>query len=257
MDQRTLPTFTFEYGTGSASGNKVISGACVNEISIALAAGGNGVVDCTVSGWGNRHYLSGAALTERAAGSMSTAEQSLASEPLVNFKACQFFKADDLEGTFGTSSIDFSGEDLGTNLVTLTSLMNSATLSMSNGMSMEDKLRAGSSGVINDWQRGDRRFTVEMAMRKDDTSGLDTDALILADSSFALEVLFSGPYVTGTAPYALDIFYPVVQATAGPEDDGSPISRTVAFEVFEDSNGMSAEAYVQNNISLGLNAAKV
>lgn len=256
VSSRTLPTFTMEYGLGTASGNKVLSGCTVNDFSITLGAGGNGVVDATFNGWGNTHYVTGAALTKRAAGSMATGENSFAAEPLVNFKSSNFYLATGgLEADLGTTSVDFAGEDLGTGLITLTSLVNSVTITGSNGMSLEDKLRAGGSGVINDYERGDRRFTLEINFRKDDAI-IDTWAAILADTSYAFEWLFSGPYISGTAPYAIDMFLPAFQLTASPEDDGSPISRATTTEVFEDSNGDSCICYVQNNCSLGLNATK-
>ena len=256
VSERTLPTFTFEYGLGSASGNKVFSGNVVNDFSITLGAGGNGVVDATFNGWGNSHYISGAALTKRTAGSMSTGENDFSSEPLVNFKSSNFYIATGgLESGLGTSSVDFAGEDLGTGLITLTSLVNSVTITGNNGMSMEDKLRAGGCGVINDFQRGDRRFTLEINFRKNDAT-LDAWAALLANTSYAFEWLFSGPYISGTAPYSIDMFLPLFQFTATPEDDGSPISRAGATEVFEDSNGDSAIVYVQNNASAAFNGTK-
>ena len=250
VSSRTLPTFTTQYGLGSASGNKVISGCTVNDFSITLGAGGNGVVDATFNGWGNTHYLNAAALTKRVAGSMSAGENSFASEPLVNFKSSKFYLATGgLETGLGTTSVDFSGEDLGTGLITLTNLINSVTISGNNGMSLEDKMRAGGGGVINDYERGDRRFTLEINFRKDDAT-LDTWAAILANTSYAFEWLFSGPYISGTAPYALDLLLPLFQFTASPEDDGSPIARAGATEVFQDANGDSCIAYIQNNCAL-------
>ena len=249
----TLPTFTMQYGKGGTSNNAVLSGNLVNSFSRAFAAGGNGVVDATFSGFGNRHSSDYGTFATLSAGSMSSGAISFASEPLVNFKSCQLWIANALEATFGISSISTVGEDLGAGLIDVTSLLNSISLGGENGVAPSDRARAGGYGVLNDYTRGNRRYTLEVALRKD-TSTVDIDSLILANTQKSLELLFTGPLIGTTTRYALDMFMPVIQFLRGPEDGETPVSRTYATEVFEDSNGDSFIAYCQNATATVLNS---
>lgn len=248
VSSRTLPTFTFEYGTGTASGNAVYSGCVVNDFTITFANGGNGVVDATFNGWGNQHRKVTAAFALNALGSMSSGLHAIASEPMVNYKCTKFWKAD-AATAITANSVSFIGEDLGASVVDISTLINSCTITGNNGMNMADMARASGCGIVNDCTRGDRSFSVEMNMRKDNTNGIYTDAAIVANTQLALEIQWNGSYISGTDPYALDIIFPVLQVQKGAEDDGSPLSKTIPFEVFEDSNGDACEIYVQSQVS--------
>ncbi len=253
VSSRQLDTFTFEYGLGTASGNAVFSGNVVNEINIVLASGGNGIVEATFSGWGNKHRKVANAFALNAAGSMTTATYDIASEPMINFKCSKLWKADSANA-LRAECVDFTGEDLGANPVDLTDYLSTITITGNNGMNAADMLRAGGCGIVNDRNRGDRVYTVEIGLRKDDTNALDTDALIIADDQMAFELQWNGSIISGSDPYAMDIIFPVVQLQKGTEDDGSPISKTIPLEVFQDSNGDACEVYVQSEVGAAYNA---
>jgi hypothetical protein len=255
VESRELPTFSFEYGLGGTGLNKVLSRAFVNEYSITLANGDNGVVEATFSGFANRHRISSNAIAANAAGNMSSGAFSFASEPLVNYKCTKLWKADTAQFVRGNSA-DFNGANLGANLVNLTALYDSLTMTGNNGMTISDMARAGGCGIINNNERGDREYTLEIAIRKDATNGLDSDALFIADTKMAIEVEFTGPYISGSDPYSIEWLYPVVMLTGGaPEDDGSPIVKTYVFEVFDDSNNEAMNAFAQSQVGTAYNAA--
>ena len=251
VDDRVMPLFTFQYGTGTA--NAVFSDNVVNEFSITVAAGGNGIIEATFSGWGNKHRIVGQAFALNATGSMSSGAFSFASEPMINFKSCRFWKAD-AANTIKANSASFGGDNLGANVIELTQYINACTITGNNGMSAEDMARAGGSGVINDQDRGDRAYTLELPMRKDNANNLNTDALIITDTQMAVEAQFIGPYIAGSDPYCLIMVFPVVQLQAGPEDDGSPISKADTFEIMQDSTGSAFEAFVQSEVGTAYNA---
>lgn len=252
VSTRTMPTFTIEHG--DASTNNKIVGNVVNDFSISFSQGGNGVVDATFNGFGNRHYYSGGAITANATGTMSSEDNNIATDPLLNFKSLDFWKAD-ATSIGGITSLSLSGEDLGANLVTLSPLLNSITITGNNGMSGEDQLRANGGGVINHWDRKDRTYTIEATLRKD-TSTINLDTLLVADTQFALELGYRGPNIATGYPYAINFFWPKVQVTAGPEDTETPQAKAVSFEVFEDTNNTACIIYVQSGVSVGYNSAK-
>jgi hypothetical protein len=255
VSSRVMPTFGLQYGPGTA--NAVMSGCVVNEFQLVFSKGGTSVVEATFTGFGNRHRINAGALAENATGSLSTGEVSTATEPLVNFKSTHLYMADTLESPFGITSISTTGHDLGSGESEITSILNSFTISGNNGMSAENFARAGGSGLINDWTRGDRRFTLEMNLRKD-TSVADINSFILAGTQHALEFQFVGPFIAATAyRYSFHWFFPVMQFTKAPEDNESPISRAVASEIFEDANGNSMRAYAQSGVSHAYNTTKV
>lgn len=250
---RTLPTFTIEMLTGESTDNEVISGCIVNEFSLSFSSGGNGLIEASFSGWGNRHRVVDGALTANAAGSMSSGAFDFSAEPLVNFKACDFWLADAMESSFGKTSVDFEGEDLGANLKNVTSLVSSVTISGNNGMSADNAARAGGHGVLNDSTRGDRRYTFEFSMWKNRTT-IDFNTERLTDKQRSFELGFYGKDIETNYPYGLDIFFPVVQVLSGPEDEGSPITKSYTTEVFEDTEGDSMIAYVQSKVNVGYNS---
>jgi len=254
-EEMTLPSFTIEYGLGGTGNNSVIAGCTVNEFSITFSSGGNGRVEATFSGWGNRHYWNAGAITERPAGNMNTGDNNLfdfGSEPIVNYKCCNLWVADTADHVKG-DSVDFTGENLGANLINLTTLLNSITLSGNNGATVADKARAGGYGIVNDFVRGDRSYNLEINLRKN-LSTLDTDAAIIANTQRAVELLFNGKYISGTDPYAIDFFWPKVQFIGDAQDDASPISITLPCEVFEDTTNSAFEVFVQSQIGTAYNA---
>jgi hypothetical protein len=252
---RVLTTFGFQYGPAAA--NMVMSGCTVNEFSLAFNGGGNGVVDATFSGAGNRHRISAGAMAENATGSLAAGEISFAAEPLLNYKSVKLFIADSLEATPGITSLSTSGPDLGANQVDITSLLSSFTITGSNGMNAENQARAGGYGLLNDFTRGDRRYTLEMVLRKD-AAVLDINAMLPLNTQKSLEFQFMGPFIgTTNYRYSFHIFFPLMQILKAPENNESPVGRTVTTEIFEDANGDSMIAYVQSAVAVGYNATKV
>jgi len=247
-----LPTFTMEYGTGGTGNNVVYTGCVVNEYSITFAAGGNGVVEATFSGWGNKHRKVGGAFAQNVAGNMATGTFDFSSEPLLNFKCLKAWIADTMDDV-DANSVSISGPDIGTNIVDITSMLNSVTMTGNNGMTAADKARAGGCGIVNDYVRGDREFTLEVNFRKND-SNINTDTLILANTQKAMEFQFNGPYIDGTNPYAVDFLYPVVQFTAAPEDTEKPIGKAGALEVFQDTNDEAKIVFVQSAVTSAYNS---
>ena len=249
---RTMPTFGFQIGP--AANLTVVSGCMVNEFSIAFANGGNGVVEATFSGFGNRHQVTDGSIAALSAGTMSTGEIDFSAEPLLNYKCLNFWMGDSYTDP-GKSSVDYEGVDLGATVTNLTTLLNSITIGGSNGMSAADMARASGCGVINDRTRGDRRYTLEFSLRKDDAI-LNTDTLRLADTQKAYELQFFGPDIEASTPYAIDWFFPVAQILQAPEDDASPVSKAYTTEVFEDTNGDSMIVYAQSAVSVAYNSTK-
>jgi len=256
VSSRVLPTFSFQYGIGGNSENIVFSGCVINEFNITLAAGGNGIIDATFSGWGNKHRLNEGLFILNADGSMNTGTYDITSEPYINFKCCHFYKADSAD-YIRENSATFTGDNLGANVVDISTLVNSITMTGNNGMTAEDKARAGGCGIINDWQRGDRQYTLELNMRKDIQNGIVTNTLIQTNKKLAIECLFEGKIIGSTDPYAMDWIFPVVQCNSGAEDDGSPISKTIPFSVFQDSIGIAMECFAQTKVEVAYNGIKV
>ena len=228
-----LPTFGFQFGDGVT--NKVFAGAVVNEFNITMPfQGGNGQIEATFSGWANSHYVASDVITVLPTGTFSSGFDNTFAEPIVNVKSTSVWLADSLEPAFGASSIGAAAEDLGANLIDITTLINSLTITGNNGMSMEDKLRAGGCGIINDWTRGVRAVTCELNARKD-TSIINWDTIATARTQKALEVEWNGPTL-GASTYLLDMFIPVIEVNTCPEDDGTPVSQAITTEVFQDAN---------------------
>lgn len=251
-----LPTFGFQYGTGSA--NRKFAGAVVNDCSVTFPfRGGNGKLDATFNGWTNGHYLSSGALTQLATGSFNAGIETVTNDPIINCKSCRVWIGDALETVgFGASSVGFAAEDLGTNLVELTPLMNNLTFTINNGMSLEEKIRAGGSGIVNDWNRGVRSLTLELNLRKDDST---LNWQTLADGSKtlnkAIEIDWAGPVIYGGAvQWGFNLFFPKVHITQAPEDGETPINVAVSTEVFQDTEGNAFYAYFRNGVQYGFNA---
>lgn len=250
ITELTMPTFTMQYGNGT---NDVIAGCVVNDCSITIPfVGGNGVWETTFNGWGTKHSVVDGTITKLSSGSISSASEGVSSEPLLNGKCCSAWIGDSLEASFGQTSVDFAGADL-LNAVEITSLVNSITITINNGMTGEDKMRGGGCGIINDYTRGLPAITLSMNLRKD-VSIADWHSYIVADTKKAVEILFSGPEISTGYNYALDLFFPVTQINSATEDRETPISGDVEYSVFEDSNNDAFIAYVQSAVDEGYNA---
>lgn len=254
---RTLPTASFAYSqTQTSDVADRFNHLIINDFSITLAAGGNGVVEATFNGFANLHYDSGGTLTRNATIDYSSfsANYSFASEPLVNFKSCRIWLGTGLEATpLVQSDVSMTAEDLAGSPTDICSLVNSITITGNNGITGEDLMRACGDGILNNQERGDRVFTLEVNARRD-TSTVNWDTLALQDTSRALEIQFQGPTIGGGYIYAMNIFFPNIVAQSAQQDDEAPINHTVPFDVFEDTNYDPFYCYVQNSIDVGLNA---
>jgi len=252
---RTLPTFTLEYGVSGTT--KQYSGCVINDYSITIGLDGTGMIDATFNGWGNAHYDSSGTLTVNAAGAAATGENTFTSEPLIGGKATSLWLADSIgPGVENALSLSFDAEDMGANLIDLSTLYNSITWTYSNGGSPADAARGGGRGVVNDFTRKDPEITLEVGMRKD-TATIGIDAALLADTQYALEIGFTGPEIESTFNYGLDVFFPKVQLVGAPTDSETPISRAVTFEVFEDDDNDAMLCFVQTTLTLGYNSEAV
>ena len=254
VNDRVLKSFSFEKGLGTAGNNTVYAGAMVNEFSFTIAQGGNGKAVFTMGGFCNKHRIVNQAFALNASGNMSSGAFTISGEPLVNYKCCRIWMADSAN-TIKANSASFGGENLGANLVELTNLIDSITITGNNGITGENLLRAGGCGIVNNWERGDRVYTLEITLRKDLVNGIDSDLYLRGDTQKAIEVQFIGPYIAGSDPYCLIMVLPVVQLeTGGSEDDGSPIAETLPFKVYQDSTGSAFEVFVQSQIGTAYNA---
>lgn len=243
-----MPTFTFEHGNETA--NAKYAGNVINSASITLPINAGHIIDASFEGWGNGHYPSSGTLTKLATGTMASAEEDLSSEPLINAKCCQVWIADALEGTF---TQDPTGEDLDGNLVDITKYINTITIGINNGMTIDGAMRGGGCGIVNDWTRGLPAVTLEINLRKD-VSAVDFCAFALADTPKAIEILYQGPIFDTTYRYAIDMFFPVIEIRGTTEDDAVPASHALTTKVYEDSDGCAFKAYAQTPIDEGYNA---
>jgi hypothetical protein len=250
VGSRTLPTFTFDYGN-TVTAMDVFTHCIINEFNLSFKSGGNGVIDATFSGWANLHKVTAGVLTRNStANNSSFTGTSFASEPLVNYHSTKFWTGTALEATpLVPSNVAISASDLGS-ASEITSYVNSVTITGNNGMTAEDLIRAGGSGILNVQERGDRAYTCEVQVRKN----TDYPALALAGTQKAFEIQFEGPVIGATAyTYGLNLFFPVLQFTGVTEDGGSPINETLGTEIFQDSSGDAFYAYAQSAFASGYN----
>lgn len=257
ISSRTLPTFTAIYPDGIQ--NHLMTHAVITDFSITLASGGTGVIDATFNGVCNMHYSNSGTLTKTSpatAWSSGAYTSIVAAEPLVNYKGCNIYLGSATEAVpLVHASVSYSASDLA-NSQTITQFVNSITFTGNNGYSAEDALRAGGYGVLNNQERKDFAFTLEMQVRRDDASPTTSfDALLLADTVKALEIEWQGKVIKDSTRYAMDIFFPVVQLNNVTEDDESPVNQTLTYSVFADSQGTAFQVYGQNKIGLRLNGA--
>lgn len=255
ITSRTLPTFTAFYVDGSAT--HPMTHCLITDFSITFANGGNGVVDATFNGICNKHYSNSGTLTALAVSSAwsSGAYTSIvAAEPLVNYKCCNFYFGSATEAVpLVHANVSYSASNLASSQ-TLTPYINSVTITGNNGVTAEDMLRAGGCGVINNQERKDFTFTLEVNVRKDDTVPSTTfDAMMLADTVGALEIGYQGKVIKAGNRYGLNIVFPVIQLANVVQDGESPINQTLTYTVFADSQGTAFQVYGQNKIGIRLN----
>jgi hypothetical protein len=250
---RTLPTFTIEYGTGGTSNNTVFSGCVVNEISLTLQKGGTGVIDCTVNGFGNRHRWASNVLAENAAGNLSTGTVTITTEPLFNFSSCKIWIGTSPNGGLLSPSGSLIADNLAGE-TEISKLVQSVKITINNGMNADDLIRASGYGVINLWERGDRSITLEMDLYKD-TSIVSIDPILVANTNKSIEIQYNGKYITGSTPYALDMLFTKCQILGAPENDDTPIAKSLKFEVHQDTTYiLPLLIFAQTAVSTAYNA---
>lgn len=257
ITSRTLPTFTAFYQDGSTI--HLMKHAIISDFTFTLASGGNGVIDATFNGFCNFHKVTGGALVKDSAGtgwSSGAYTSTVANEPLINYKGFNFYMGTATEAIpLVHANVAYGSSDLASSQ-TITPYVNSVTVTGNNGITAEDALRAGGSGVLNNQERKDYAFTLEINVRKDDTVPSTTfDAMILADTQAAIELDWQGSLIHDSSRYALDMFLPVVQLSGITEDDESPINQTLTYNVFQDSQGTAFQVYGQNKIGIRLNGS--
>ncbi len=259
ITSRTLPTFSAYYSDGSTIHS--LKHCIISDFSFTISAGGNGVIDATFNGACNMHYSNNGTLTKDSAAtgwSSGAFTSTVAAESLINYKGFQFFmgsatSADPLvHSTVAYGETNLSGSE------NLTPYVNSVTVTGNNGWTAEDSLRAGGYGVLNNQERKDYAYTLEMSVRKDDTlpaAATAFEAMLLADTQRAIELNWVGKNIADTNRYGLDMFLPVVQLNDNKEDDESPINHTLSYTVFANSTGEAFKVYGQNKVGIRLNAS--
>lgn len=256
VTSRTMPTFMMLYADGSIT--HCLTHCLITDFSFTLANGGNGIIDATFNGICNMHYSNAGVLTKQTAlvpwvsGAYTTI---INAESLINYKGCQFFIGTATEAVpLVQANIAFNATNLA-NSQSICPFINSVSVTGNNGITAEDAIRACGNGIINNQERKDYAYTLEINTRKDDALPTTSyDALLLADTAQAIEINWSGKRIADALQYGLAMFLPVVQLTNVAEDDESPINQTLSYSVFADSNGTAFEVFGQNKIGLRLNA---
>lgn len=257
--ERTLPTFTFVYYDGASM--LVHSGAFVNEIEFTASSSGSGVAELTATGFCNRHQWNLTALVLNAVNSVisltvpTSSDTLIAVEPLVNFKSMRFYKAADVTILTAPSML-YGAENLTGTPIDLTTLITAISIKGNNGLSVDAVAGAGGHGILNRFYRGDRSYNIDFTLVKesDNAVGIVSETLIQANTQFAFEAMFTGPYIAATDPYSLDFIFPVLQLTQAPENAEAPVKKAYTFEVYGDSNDVALEILAQTKIPAAYNA---
>ena len=257
ITSRTLPTFTAFYSDGSTI--HAMKHCIISDFSFTLAAGGNGVIDATFNGFCNMHKdNSGSLAKDTVATGWSSGEYTtiVAAESLINYKGCVMFMGSATEAVplvhanvaYGSSNL--TGSEI------ITPFVNSLTVTGNNGITAEDSLRASGGGVLNNQERKDFAYTLEMQVRKDDTLPATTyDAMFLADTQRAIEIGWLGKTIKDAHRYGLDIVFPVVQLSDVKEDDESPINQTLSYTVFANTSAQAFQVFGQTKVGIRYNAS--
>lgn len=252
---RTVPTFTALYVDGSRTW--LMTHCIITSFSINYAIGNTGIIDATFTGVCNMTRKdSGVFSIQQAATTWVSGEytDTIAAESLLNYKNCSFYIGSSTESTpLVHASIDYTSSDL-TGGENISKLVNSISITGTNNLVGEEALRAGDSGILNNQERKDFTFTVEINARKDDALPVVTnDATHLADTLKALEICWQGKTITSPYRYSMKMFFPSLCLDSVKEDDESPINQTLSYKVLADSEGAAMSVYVQNMISESIN----
>jgi len=259
INARTLPTFSAQYSDGVRV--YPMNHCIISDFSLSASEGGTGVVECTFNGFCNMHSVSSGIFSEATVTNAWVSgkhDATVEAEPLVNFRGMQLYLGSALEATplvhanitYAKGSTDLSS---GQNL---TALVSTFTITGNNGISAETLMRACGDGILNNQERGDFAFTLELGIRKSDSQPTTQwDALALADTQRAIEILWAGKNIASGNRYAMKWFFPVVQIGNVAEDDGSPIVMTVPTSVMQGTDGLAFSSYVQNKLALRYNAS--
>jgi len=257
ITSRTMPTFTALYPDGSST--HLMTHCLITDFSFTLASGGNGVIDATFNGICNLHYDNSGTITKRSAPtndwSSGLYTTTVTAEPLINYKGCQIFLGTATEAVpLVHANISYGATDLA-NSVDITSYINSITVTGNNGVTGEDAMRAGGGGVLNNQERKDFAFTLELNLRKDDTTpSTSFYSLIEGNTQRAIEIDWRGKIIKDALRYGMDMFFPVVQIDDVTEDDESPINQSIPCIVHQDTQGLAFATYVQSKVGIRYNA---
>ena len=252
---RILPTFTIEYGVGSA--NTVCSHCIINEFSLSASRGGTGVVEGSISGFCNTHTVAAGVFALNSTGSMATGVNDLTAEPLVNYRAFEAWIGAGLAAPINTADdFDFEATNLTATPTEITALLDGFTLRVNNGLTVDQLARPGGNGILSDQNRADPNIEFELLLRKD-IAVYNPYTVLLADTQNSIELLFRNVEISAGEPYALNIILPYTQIIANDENDETPTSYTLPCEVHQDSSGDPLLIGVQNKIAIGFNVAFV
>lgn len=251
----SLPTFTFEYFNRNSGGNYIYCGNVITDFELSFGTGSETAISAVFSGVGNRFHVVDGSLVENPKGTMTIGEHDFSSAPILSYRNSNLWIADDLESDFGISSVDFSSEDLGSNVTDVTTLLKNIRITGTNGMSADTMLRAGGNGTLNSSQVGSRRYNLMFDLKKD-IDIISTETPRLEDKKYTVEIGLESKEILSGYPYAIDIFLPVVSIMRAPENNESPISKLYQTEVLENFDGDAFILYVQSKFPLSYNAEK-
>ncbi len=248
---RSLPTYSMLYRDGEET--HLLTHCLIHEFSITFNNGGSGIVEALFHGIGNMHYSNNGILTKKTSAvgwNSGELTDTISSEPLLNYRGCNFYLGTSLATTpLVHSSFDYSSENL-TGAENITSLINTISITGKNTNIVTDMLRAGGDGIINDRERRDYSFGVEFSIRKDDTlPTTEFSQKLLSTDNCALEIAWVGKTISGSNRYGFHVLLPCVHFTSATEDNESPISGVIGAQVMADSTGTALSCYVQNKVN--------
>jgi hypothetical protein len=249
---RTLPTFTMEYGNGTA--NAVYTHCIVNEVSYTTDSGGTGITQFTASGFANAHGVTDSTFSILTPGTMSSGTEDVLAGPLLNHRCFQIWEGVGVD-TITNADVDYTTNNLAASVVDLTKLFTGMTYTFSNGLSADQLARAGGCGLLNYQERNDPSMSLELTLTKDDAILTTLSTKILGDTQFALELLFQGPIIATTQNYAMKLIFPQIQFIGSAEGEDAPIQNTIAVDIQETSADGAIKVFNQTAFSVGYNAA--
>ncbi len=249
-----MPTFTMEYGPGTASGNDVITGCVVTEISISGEDSGTGVVTFTAKGFGNAYSASTGVFVKNANGSMSSGslDALIAVEPLVTHQGFNFYIGDTFD-PFTTADYVVGGSNIATGEADLSGSIKTFSFTYSNTMAVRDAVAGGSNGVCSRYTRGNPTSSVEITFREN-SSLVDFTTLTMNNTKKVMELNFALGITANTDQYGLVLFLHNVQYGFNTSEMGTPNTLTVPVTVQENATGKSCEIAIQNLVTVGYTA---